>query len=484
MFLYVRNNLCVERGNRLQVVNTARKPQDMEGESDIDTSSDSESESEFDPKSSTGSDSLSENDSAEAKQGKKRKLRKRNCKQTGPSSLCTPKKRQAEDSSQYLIQTFGNKTELPVTCGDKDGILHVEKYIDSKVEKCILSEDQWFKPNEFERFGGKGRNKKWKTSIFCDIFPLQKLIEAGLLSSFKKSRIQNKQCQRQLFPSCSESNSRNDVDNGDVVDEDDKDIIDMTMFEDLILSVTCGSGSGILHKWRFATGRCGRCIRTENFWLTPEDFIRLSKPDGTWKKDIVSHGMPLGKLITKRALEPHAVNCDCDICQEPDQNLLNDDMCFVCNSDGELVCCDDCPRAFHSRCHLPAPGADSPGSQWSCTFCVMKNVESSSQRIQQDVLSSPVSQYTLHCQYLLLHLLRESMTDLCVNVPGYSENICGPMMLGRVKMNLENNDYQTVREFITAIEYVFHHCTANRDNDFTRMTFRLKELFETVFKPL
>lgn len=114
----------------------------------------------------------------------------------------------------------------------------------------------------------------------------------------------------------------------------------------------------------------------------------------------------------------------------------------------------------------------------------MKNVESSGQKTQQNVLSSPVSQYELHCQYLLLHLLRESMTDPCANVPGYNENICGPMMLGRVKLNLENNDYQTVREFITAIEYVFHHCTANRDNDFSRMTTRLKELFEKVFKPL
>ncbi|XP_059377550.1 nuclear body protein SP140-like protein [Carassius carassius] len=164
-------------------MNTAREPQDMGGESDIDTTSDSESE--WNPESSTGSDSLSENDRAEAKQGQKRKLKK-------PSSLCTPRKSQVEDSRQ-LRQKFGNKSELPVTCGDKNGILHVEKYNYnlSSMEKCILSEDQWFKPNEFERFGGKGRNKKWKTSIFCDNIPLQKLIEAGLLSPLKKSR--NKQ---------------------------------------------------------------------------------------------------------------------------------------------------------------------------------------------------------------------------------------------------------------------------------------------------
>ncbi len=74
-----------------------REPQDMDEESDIDTTSDSESESEYDPKSSTGSDGLSENGSSKTvKRGEKRKMKKRNCKQTGPSSLCTPKKRQAE----------------------------------------------------------------------------------------------------------------------------------------------------------------------------------------------------------------------------------------------------------------------------------------------------------------------------------------------------------------------------------------------------
>lgn len=74
----------------------SREPQDMAGELDIDTTSDSDSESECDTESSTGSDSLSENDSAEAKQGKKWKLKKRRCNQKGPSSLCTPNKRQAE----------------------------------------------------------------------------------------------------------------------------------------------------------------------------------------------------------------------------------------------------------------------------------------------------------------------------------------------------------------------------------------------------
>ncbi|XP_048054696.1 uncharacterized protein LOC125273390 isoform X3 [Megalobrama amblycephala] len=484
----------------------------MEGESITDT--ESETESEWDPESSTEYDSLSEND--REKKGKRGGKRKR------------------KYSSQNLRQTIENQLELPVKCGAKDGVLYVEKYND--MQACIFSEGQWFKPIDFERFGGKARSKKWRNSIVYNDIPLQELIRDGLLLPFKKYGVQNKQndspesspvtdrlrkrkyvaqigspesssvtvrlrkrkCRRQPFhsePKESINGSEDgdgDSDNNDVNevldldDDDDDDVIDLSMFEGPTLPVTCGSESGILHKYRFAKGHRGRCIRTENFWLTPENFIKLNKPEGTWRKDIVTNEIPLGKLIMKRVLEPHMINCYCEICEEQDQYQQNDDVCFVCNSEGDLVCCDECPRAFHSHCHLPAADGDSLG-QWSCTFCVMKNMKDSSQKTQQEVLSSPVSQYTLHCQYLLLHLLHESMTEPCTNVSGYSKNICSPMMLGRVKLNLENNDYQTVQEFVSDIEQIFNYCcTSNGDNDSSRMTSRLKEAFkkefETVFK--
>ncbi|XP_077068150.1 nuclear body protein SP140-like protein isoform X2 [Siphateles boraxobius] len=402
-------------------------------------------------------------------------MEKQNCKKRqlrGSSSLCTSeKKKQAKRQNCAKSSTGQNNSQLPVTCGSKEGLLHLKKY--NNKQECIFSEGQWFKPTEFERFGMMDRNKKWKTSILSNGIPLQKLIEDGFLTSknFVKRKVQD--AQKKENPVGLEQQESDEKENQD--DDDEDDDIDMSVFQRPTLPVTCGSGSGILHKSRFATGRCGRCIRTENSWLSPWDFIRLNKPDGTWRKDIVTHGMPLGKLIRKRVLEPHTVDCD--------QEDLNDDVCFVCDSEGDLVCCDECPRAFHSHCHQPAVDENSPG-QWSCTFCVIKNMEDSSRKTQQDVLSSPVSQYTLHCQCLLLHLLHESMTEPCTNVPRNSENICGPMMLGRVKLNLESNDYQTVQKFVSDIEYVFHQWTSNRDNDFSRMTSRLKELFETIFRLL
>ncbi|KAI7803068.1 hypothetical protein IRJ41_002331 [Triplophysa rosa] len=359
-------------------------------------------------------------------------------------------------ASQSLEEQIENDSQLLVTCGNKEGCLDLEKF--GKKENCIFSKGRWFKPTEFEKFGGKEKNKKWKYSILCCGVPLQKLIE---VVNFTQC------CLTCAFVSESERKyNGHHEDNGNNNKEDE---IDMT-FQGPTLPVTCGSLFGILHKRRFATGFCGKCIRTEDFWLTPEEFVRLSKQDGAWKKDIVTHGRPLGKLIMEKVLELHALNCECDVCLKLDQDT-NDDVCNMCDSEEDLVCCDECPRAFHPHCHLPAVDEDS-GGQWCCTFCRMKKVKGSTQKTRQDVLNSPLSQYRLHCQYLLLHLLHE----VSVN-----KDMCETQ---GVKQDLQNDTYQTVGEFVTDIEHIFQHCTSVGDDDLSRMQRLFKREFETIFNHL
>ena len=31
----------------------------------------------------------------------------------------------------------------------------------------------------------------------------------------------------------------------------------------------------------------------------------------------------------------------------------NEDWCAVCNNGGDLLCCDNCPKVFHTTCHIP-----------------------------------------------------------------------------------------------------------------------------------
>ncbi|XP_073669967.1 SP110 nuclear antigen, tandem duplicate 4 isoform X4 [Paramisgurnus dabryanus] len=453
--------------------------------------------------SSLSSDSSSESDYSE-NEGKKEQPRKR--------KMTT--QRYSRQSLEKLIE---DKSSLPVTCGDKEGSLFIEKFNNS--EKCILSEDQWFKPSEFEKFGGKEKSRKWKTSILCDGIPLQKLIEDKLISCpvFKKRRIKHEKSEsresspvasrlretkrnssessyesgtrrrtkarKKLVSSSSESEGRDSVhyENNDInnnSEDDDDDEIDITMFQSPTLPVTCGSVTGTLYKKRFAKGHCGKCIRTEDLWLTPEDFLRLGKQDGIWRKDIVAHKTTLGKLLMRRVLELHAVNCDCNVCEE--LNQTNDDDCYVCDSYEEVVCCDECPRAFHPQCHLPAAVDIDSGIQWSCTFCMMKTFKGSNQKTRQEVLNSPLSQYKLHCQYLLLYLLHEWTAEPCTKVLD-KESKC---KADGIRLNLQNDNYQTVGEFVKDIENIFQHGNSKRDNVFNRMEHLFKKEFVTIFKLL
>ncbi|OQR88744.1 hypothetical protein THRCLA_22801, partial [Thraustotheca clavata] len=44
--------------------------------------------------------------------------------------------------------------------------------------------------------------------------------------------------------------------------------------------------------------------------------------------------------------------------------------CNICKDGGELLCCDRCPRAFHTACLTMDPDdVPSPNSKWFCKFC-------------------------------------------------------------------------------------------------------------------
>ncbi|XP_050957959.1 uncharacterized protein LOC127159060 [Labeo rohita] len=123
----------------------------------------------------------------------------------------------------------------------------------------------------------------------------------------------------------------------------------------------------------------------------------------------------------------------------------NDDECYVCRSEGDLVCCDECPRAFHLYCHLPAVHEDSPGED-----------------IQKVFVKDPRKM-----------------------VPRYSEFITQPMWLDRIKQKLESGAYQTVGAFVSDFQLIFSNCsTSNKDNEFGRMGARLKKIFEEEFQKI
>lgn len=51
--------------------------------------------------------------------------------------------------------------------------------------------------------------------------------------------------------------------------------------------------------------------------------------------------------------------------QEEDEHM---EFCRVCNDGGELLCCDQCPSAYHPHCLNP-PLKTIPDGDWQCPRC-------------------------------------------------------------------------------------------------------------------
>ena len=64
---------------------------------------------------------------------------------------------------------------------------------------------------------------------------------------------------------------------------------------------------------------------------------------------------------------------DGDWCQEENGPQEKEDdahmeFCQVCKDGGELLCCDNCPSAYHIFCLQP-PVSEIPDGRWHCPRC-------------------------------------------------------------------------------------------------------------------
>ncbi|KAK7884680.1 hypothetical protein WMY93_027803 [Mugilogobius chulae] len=179
------------------------------------------------------------------------------------------------------------KSYFPVTCGELAGILHRDKL--EKGEKCIVANSQWYTPSHFEKRAGKGANKNWKSSICYRGTPLGTLLKKGYLKcpGYKTTKKAKK------LPSLTEENSTEKRE-GNI-----ERLAQWRSSSHRILKVTCENISGSLHTKRFASGTCGRSIRTDNAWMTPAEFVKEAscQTDSSWEKDIKCEGKPLGTFV-------------------------------------------------------------------------------------------------------------------------------------------------------------------------------------------
>lgn len=75
---------------------------------------------------------------------------------------------------------------------------------------------------------------------------------------------------------------------------------------------------------------------------------------------------------TRRSLTGSSVG-EMEAIQVQDSQDWNSDECVLCGMNGNLICCDGCPAAFHSRC-VGISRASLPPGDWFCPECIMERV--------------------------------------------------------------------------------------------------------------
>ena len=54
------------------------------------------------------------------------------------------------------------------------------------------------------------------------------------------------------------------------------------------------------------------------------------------------------------------------------QDNRNDYFCWLCHKEGTLICCELCPRVYHTKCL--GLGSELP-QDWACPECEVRNLQ-------------------------------------------------------------------------------------------------------------
>ncbi|KAM9443565.1 MYND-type zinc finger-containing chromatin reader ZMYND8 isoform 1-T1 [Clarias gariepinus] len=142
------------------------------------------------------------------------------------------------------------------------------------------------------------------------------------------------------------------------------------------------------------------------------------------------------------------------------QDGRNDFYCWVCHREGQVLCCELCPRVYHAKCLKLAA---EPEGDWFCPECekitVAECIETQSKAMTMLTLEQ--------LSYLLkfaLQKMKQPGTEpfhkpVCLEQhPDYAEYIFHPMDLCTLEKNIKKKMYGSTEAFLADVKWILHNC--------------------------
>uniref|UniRef100_A0AAQ4PW83 Protein kinase C binding protein 1, like n=1 Tax=Gasterosteus aculeatus aculeatus TaxID=481459 RepID=A0AAQ4PW83_GASAC len=157
----------------------------------------------------------------------------------------------------------------------------------------------------------------------------------------------------------------------------------------------------------------------------------------------------------KRKKKPGAVNC-----HSKDQDGRNDFYCWLCHREGQVLCCELCPRVYHAKClKLPA----EPEGDWFCPECEKITVAECIETQSKAMTMLTIDQLSYLLKFALQKIKQPGTEPFQKPVsleqhPDYAEYIFHAMDLSTLEKNIKKKMYGCTEAFLADMKWILHNC--------------------------
>ncbi|XP_013873177.1 protein kinase C-binding protein 1 isoform X2 [Austrofundulus limnaeus] len=142
------------------------------------------------------------------------------------------------------------------------------------------------------------------------------------------------------------------------------------------------------------------------------------------------------------------------------QDGRNDFYCWLCHREGQVLCCELCPRVYHAKClKLPA----EPEGDWFCPECEKITVAECIETQSKAMMMLTIEQLSYLLKFALQKMKQPGTEPFQKPVsleqhPDYAEYIFHPMDLCTLEKNIKKKMYGCTEAFLADTKWILHNC--------------------------
>nr|XP_019951770.1 PREDICTED: protein kinase C-binding protein 1 isoform X4 [Paralichthys olivaceus] len=148
------------------------------------------------------------------------------------------------------------------------------------------------------------------------------------------------------------------------------------------------------------------------------------------------------------------------ISSNKDQDGRNDFYCWLCHREGQVLCCELCPRVYHAKClKLPA----EPEGDWFCPECEKITVAECIETQSKAMTMLTLDQLSYLLKFALQKIKQPGTEPFQKPVsleqhPDYAEYIFHPMDLCTLEKNIKKKMFGCTEAFLADMKWILHNC--------------------------